>query len=277
MGWVLLAGALGLGAMVWLLALVIGRDGGGVATLPAKPPEGQEVVARDTADGALSDDGVSYSEMSDLEFDRRVEPLAKRFLEARTVEEMLSMVREPERARPRMKHWHPDGTVSPPGLVEFDVLNEVVHRGNVHMTVVRTGDFQEQVISFVETADGLKVDWEAWVGWSEMPWADYKTARPVEPKVFRVVVKPSEYYNRDFSDEVKWKSFRIESPDGLESMYGYAEAGSELAARLKPPSDAEVQLLVLRLRFPESATSGDQVVIDAILAEGWVLESEGAP
>ena len=145
------------------------------------------------------------------------------------------------------------------------------------MTVVRTRDFEERVISFVETADGLKVDWEAWVGWSEMPWSEYKSKRPAEPKVFRVVVKPSEYYNRDFSDEVKWKSFRIESPDGLESMYGYADAASELAARLKPPSDTGVMMVVLRLRFPESATSGEQVLIDEILAEGWVLESEGAP
>lgn len=276
MGWVLLAGALGLGAMVWLLALVIGRNGGG-AVAPPEPAGRGEVVSQDGTDGTASVGGLAYSAMSDLEFDQRVEPLAKRFLEARTVEEMLSMVREPERARPRMKHWHPDGTVSPPGLLEFDTLGEVVHRGNAHMTVVRTRDFEERVISFFETADGLKVDWEAWVGWSEMPWSEYKSKRPAEPKVFRVVVKPSEYYNRDFSDEVKWKSFRIESPDGLESMYGYADAASELAARLKPPSDTGVMMVVLRLRFPESATSGEQVLIDEILAEGWVLESEGAP
>jgi hypothetical protein len=55
-------------------------------------------------------------------------------------------------------------------------------------------------------------------------------------------------------------------------LYGYAERGTPLNSMLTPPSDVKTLLLTLKLRFPKDAETKNQVIIDSIVAEGWVIE-----
>jgi hypothetical protein len=159
----------------------------------------------------------------------------------------------------------------------FNTQSEVTRKGPIFSVNVRTRDYEEKTITFSETPEGVRIDWESWVGWSEMPWGAYLEAKPKEATVFRVNLSAVEYYNVAFTDDTKWKSYRLESPDGKHAIYGYAEVGSVLNAKLRPPPDIKSVGMILAVRFPENAASGNQVIIEKCIAEGWVLENEDSP
>lgn len=97
-------------------------------------------------------------------------------------------------------------------------------------------------------------------------------SRPTEPMTFRVKCENSDYYNYKFADDRTWQAFRLESPDGERTLYGYVPRDSPLAKEMTP-LDPEVRLstLTLRLRYPEGAERADQVVVDRVVTTGWVV------
>lgn len=135
---------------------------------------------------------------------------------------------------------------------------------------VRTRDFELREIALVEVGDRLLVDWESWVGWSEMPWADFEREKPEQPKWFRVVLSKVDYYNFAFKDDAEWSSYRLDAPDGSTILYGYVPRAGELDQRIRPVDDTASVKLLLRLKYPPSAKSGNQVLIDAVAGQQWV-------
>ncbi|RYD22947.1 MAG: hypothetical protein EOP88_06090 [Verrucomicrobiaceae bacterium] len=200
------------------------------------------------------------------------EALTGRFLQAKTVEEMLPLVRDPATAEKRMRDFYQKDGVQPPGLSRFNPDGGFSVKGKLVSVNVVTRDFDTKAMAFAETLQGLKIDWESWVGWSEMPWEDFRSKKPAEGYVFRVNLSPVVYYNFGFADESKWKSYRIESPDKEHSVYGYVEKGSMLEERLRFDADTKKKTLTLSLKFPTGAEKDNQVVIDRFVNEGWVDE-----
>jgi hypothetical protein len=203
------------------------------------------------------------------------ETLAGRFLSATRVDEILPLVRDPRVAEPRIRAFYPDGLIDAPGMSVFDSRAQPV-RHQDHLAVhVRTADFEERLMALFITPGGLKIDWESWVGWSEMPWDEFLIEKPAEPRLFRVRLKAVHYYNFAFADDRKWCSWLLESPDGKHAVYGYVERGSALESRLKPPSERKKSDLTLHLAFPENAVTGNQVIVRGLVAEGWVTGTGG--
>lgn len=266
MMWMLVGGST---ALVLIVGGVLAAMFGGS---PAEAPAPALPVV--SAGGGAKAPENAITVRGDAEFLRLAEPMAKAFLEARTVDDLLPLVRNPERAAERIRRAHPDGTLDAPGMAAFNIDLDVIRQGNISSVRVRTRDFSESYLSFVETAGGPKIDWESWAGWSEVPWDDFLTEKPAAPRLFRAVLSDVDYYNMAFRDESKWRSYRLESPDGLTSIYGYAERDSVTDARLRPSPDVKRANFTLRLRFPEGAESRNQVMIEGVLGDGWVLENE---
>ncbi len=200
-----------------------------------------------------------------------VEAVVKGFLAAGNEEEILKFVRDPERTAPKLKAWLAARDYSAPGFREM-VGDDIAPtgEGDLLTVTVRTGDFEARQIVLLESEGSLKVDWESWVGWSEMSWRDFKEKRPPGGSWFRVVLSDVEYYNFDFTDEDAWTSYRLNSPDGSESLFGYVPRNGEIARKIPPfEKGASIRLLV-RLKYPEGARSENQVLIDAVSGHEWV-------
>ncbi|MES2440611.1 MAG: hypothetical protein V4584_16205 [Verrucomicrobiota bacterium] len=202
------------------------------------------------------------------------EPLARQFLEAKTVADLLPLVRHPEVTEARMRDFYPNGGITPPGLAGFNTSEGLSIRGKIVSLSVRTRDQDERPIAFIDTPQGLKIDWESWVGWSEISWEKFLSSKPEAGHVFRVTLSPVDYYNFGYSDESKWQSYRLISPDGENSVYGYVEKGTVLEQRIRPDAETKNVALMLSLKFPADATSSSQVEIERIVADGWVEEPD---
>jgi hypothetical protein len=206
-----------------------------------------------------------------------VESVVRGFLEAQTPEDMLRHVRDPERIAPKLEDRLAGKPYAAPGFRE--ILADTVSTtgsGSILSVKVRTGDFELREIVLLGGEGGLKVDWESWVGWSEMPWEDFQRERPVDGKWFRVTLSRVVYYNFAFKDEAEWVSYRLDSPAGDHSLYGYVPRAGALDEKIRPIDENGKVKLLLKLRFPPDAASGNQVIIDAVSGHGWVDRAEAA-
>lgn len=241
----------------------------------SKPPA--VVISKPKVEAPAAKPEASSGILSDVEFARLAEPMARTFLEAKSIDEILPLARNPLVAEPRMKTLYPDRRIPPVGLDQFNTDSEIEHEGG-HLTVkVRTKNFDERKLTFFNTAEGLKIDWESWAAWSEMPWKEFFAKKPAEPLIFRVSLSSQEYYNMSFKDDTKWQSYQLTCPGHDKSVYGYVERNSTLDQQLRRPSDEKTVDLTLKLRFPTDARSDNQVLIEGIVSESWVIESEPSP
>lgn len=216
-------------------------------------------------------------EKTDADFLEKAEPVVTAFLQAKSVEDLLPVVRNAAAAEPRMRDYYATHEFAPVGINTFNVVREVVRNGASLSVVVRTSDYDlKDVVCYYE-GDKVKVDWENAVGWSEMPWSEFKDKKPGKPTLFRADVATVEYYNYDFSDDDKWHSYRLSSPDGDEVLYAYVERGSVMDSRIEIPTDQKSAHYIFKLRFPPGATRDDQVLIDDCVCEGWSLDDPASP
>lgn len=117
------------------------------------------------------------------------------------------------------------------------------------------------------------IDWESYVGASEVSWGQFKRERITQPKLFRVFANQDDYFNFEFSDDKRFTSFHLTSPDGLNFVKGYCERESTIAKTLISlfSTGAERKALTLRLAFPEKAQSDQCVHIIGVLANRWLI------
>lgn len=265
MFWMLVGGATVLAMVV--AGVLMAWLGGGKPVVPvaaSRPAEVKPEVER-----AL--------QRSDASFLSEAEPMARKFLEAGTIAEIVPLVRNPRLAEQRLKALHPDGRLEAPGMSAFNTLAEVVRSGSFLTVNVRTREQAERALHFVDSPEGIRIDWESWAGWSAMSWQEFQEKKPVEGTLFRVKLSAVDYYNTLFADETKWQSHRLISPDGAHALYGYAERDSLLNSRLRLPADTREVRLTLYLKYPPDAVAANQVLIESLAAEGWVLPQEESP
>lgn len=267
MGWIFAGGALLLGVTV--AGIVFSRSKPGDAAtgpLPMPPPAiGGDAGARPT-----------LADRSDAELLAEALPLAEKFATAKQVEDLVPLVLHPSITRQRMIDYYKDGKVVSPGMAKTDSGQSIDRDREVISFMFMSADFEQRELIFGQTPEGLRIEWESWVGWSDIPWATFLSSKPAEPHLFRVLVSPVNYYNFEFGDDNKWKSYRLLSPDGEHSIYGYVEKGSEVDRMMLMDPDVKKVAMKLKLAFPPGGLKDNQVIITSFVSLGWPGE-EGDP
>ena len=259
-----------LALVVGVLYLIQRRQPANVAPAPVV-----QKVEEPTAAPAPSIDLPLEMNRNQTELLAEMQPLVKGFLEATTVDEILPFVRNREKMEQKIRAYYPDGRIDAPGMTAFNTASNLAFRDKLASVAVRTNDFSSKQVAFIRTNDGLKIDWESFVGWSEMPWEDFLAKKPTKPAVFRASLRVVDYYNFSFSDEKKWQAYQLRSPDGQQVVYGYVKRDSAADKRLRPAETNGGNLVTVSLKFPLGESSKNQVLIEEILADGWVEGAAG--
>jgi hypothetical protein len=205
---------------------------------------------------------------------KEAEPLARKFLDATSVVELLPLIYKPEVAEARMGKFYAGKKIEALGLSKFDASGVFNVNDKTVLCLLFTREQEQRSMVFRDSPQGLKVDWECWVGWSEISWEKFLSEKPTTGHMFRVMASAMEYYNFGFADESKWRSYRLLSPDTEHAIYGYAEKNTELDRKIRPKEDGKSLALTLMLKFPVGASSASQVEIESVLADGWLLEED---
>jgi len=208
---------------------------------------------------------------SQSEFLSFAKPNSEKFLAATSVDQILPLVRDSENIREKIYAYYPDGKIKATGISKFNVSCQVSYKNTFAAVSILTTDFEEVQLAFFDGKDGLKIDWESWVGWSEMPWDQIIESKPQNPILIRAKLTTIDYYNFGFADDSKWRAYRLSSPDGAHTLFGYIERNSLLDERLRPPEKSVSAAVTLKILFPEGKDQRNQVVIHDMIADGWVL------
>jgi hypothetical protein len=219
----------------------------------------------------------------------RANELVTQFLATDSFDARIALVRHPEITRPRMEKWHADPArpltpfrirqVMPfPTEAEQDGLDFLTYSFETEDYGVRAIAVQRQKLPTGQTL--LGIDWESFVGWSEISWKDFLRSEPSAPSDFRVMARLDTYYNYAFKDQSKWFCYKLIDPEGWAHCYGYCELDSTAAALLNNlirkqaasnSPDKEAVRTILKLHFDPQAKGQSQVIIDAVVQDGWVI------
>lgn len=207
-----------------------------------------------------------------------MDSVTRNFLEAKSIDELKPLIRHADTTLPKIASWLGSKSFEMPGLkdVGADIRFFTWDGLEVAIVPVRTADYGKREVTLVKEDAAWRVDWESWSGWSEMSWEEFRRTKPTTPKLFRVKVFKVDYYNFGFKDELEWRSYRLESSDGEESLFGYAKRGSDTDVRIDPRDVTDGKRMLVMLKFPTESPADNQVVIESIVAEGW-LATDAAP
>lgn len=125
----------------------------------------------------------------------------------------------------------------------------------------------------------LRLDWEAFVGYSSVSWSEYRRTKPQTPIWLRAIASAGEYYNYEFSDKARYLCVKLTSPDGIHKIYGYVPRAVKLAdlflKRLNyeqlelTGSSKEMMKVVVKTTFHYPAESDQCVNIRDIIIDRW--------
>lgn len=260
-GWFALIGLVICGTMVWSLTRIKGADK-------------QIFQARADAESAMVNQ--VQEEMEARQLIERIESVIRGFFSATSVDQLVPLVRQPERVVPLMRRYYEGKPVAAAGLDQIKKLRGVTleNRADFWMASVALGDGTSKSMVLEVGPDGVPhVDWESMVCYQPMPWDDYVSQRPAGSVLdFRVYVEKDDFYSHEFVDEKKWVSFRLTALKSIRPLFGYVRAESDMAAQLQREIDAgggKVSM-ILRLDLPEGLESPAGVVIEKILSSRWI-------
>jgi hypothetical protein len=209
-----------------------------------------------------------------------IEVAVKRFLSAKTVDEMITLVRVGEELEPRIRSFYQKAPLVPFVPRSVAKSGSFMRSGKLFSVDVELRDFSIRPLALEKTEEGYLADWESWVGYSELSWEEMQEKRPQEPKLFRVRCSMVNYYNFGFADS-EWRAFRLRSPNGEHVLYAYAPRYSIQESMLSSVKGARGKgaAYTLMIHYPENAPNGNQVLIAEVVEPGWIareLKSEAS-
>ena len=180
-----------------------------------------------------------------------------------------------------MQTWYtPTNPLKPFKVLRFNDRSseQTIDGATFHLLQMELDDFTSRAIAVERSEDGYKVDWESFAFWSATPWGEFLSKQPTEPFDFRVTLEIDDYYNFGYNDRTKLFCYKLADPENWAHCWGYCGIDSEVGMQINRMIRRQRQIgmnvvkTILKLRFkPEpEARDHNQVLIEAVVHDGWV-------
>ncbi len=153
--------------------------------------------------------------------------VAKRFIDATTIEERLKWVRDPKEVEPLMREFYQSG----PGAAEkvLGVKNNgqaITEEFLIHRSTVQLEGEKRRTLSLPLINNRALVDFKCYARYCSASWPDLLEGKKSGAEEARVSLKLDSGYMGEFADEKKWISFLALTPDWEHPLYFYVERES---------------------------------------------------
>ncbi|MCH2059596.1 MAG: hypothetical protein MK183_03115 [Verrucomicrobiales bacterium] len=192
----------------------------------------------------------------------------KSFLNADSLEKRKKFTRSIQRVGLLMDKYY---ETRDPGVIKHHSLTDYSNSStleNFYLIGVTLDDFSSTYGILTIEQGRFMVDWEAFVGYSEMTLDQFKADKTQSPTLFRLRVKPDDYFNFDFTPD-KYQCLQLSDIEEKTVLYGYVIKGTGPISSLQPGQE---EFFTLRLRYPEQPKAANQVFIEEVITSGWVIE-----
>ncbi|RYD61593.1 MAG: hypothetical protein EOP83_16660 [Verrucomicrobiaceae bacterium] len=196
--------------------------------------------------------------------------IAERFIEAKTQEERLELVRNPAQVGPAMEAFFKKG----PGVTEqvkgfFPLARGSSGDLSFEKYNVEFASSPSRLLSVTIDPRGAKVDFECYARLGSVTWDDVLSGKATEAAEVRVLLQAGSYYLHAFKEEQKWLHFKATSSDFPETLDFYLDRENP-AVRDFEESGNRVFPATLSIRAVNGSEKHHQFEITAVKALEWV-------
>lgn len=196
--------------------------------------------------------------------------VAERFVEAKSHEERMGLIRNPGQVGPTMEAFFKSGPGATERIQGFQWLTNGSSGGLAFETyTVELANSPARLLSVSVDPQGAKVDFECYARWGSVPWGDLLSGKAPEAAEVRVILEPGGYYLYAFSDEQKWLHFKATSPDLPETLDFYLDR-EDPSARDIQGSQSRFFPATLAIRSVNGSEKRRQFEVTAVKALEWV-------
>ena len=152
------------------------------------------------------------------------------------------------------------GELNPFVLIEADLAN-----------------FKTEVFVVVSTPQGLKMDWDAMVGYNDPTISEFIAAgENLRQAVLRVRVERAEHFSDAFSSD-QFICVKLSHPDELATLFAYTPATGGVAIELDELLDGNPQPLTVEIASRPQVPDKTAVELRTIKCRGWVWQEQIPP
>lgn len=241
-----------------------------------RPPHGKLVFV--TRAGSSSEGAASETAEARLVL---VKEALTAFLGADTVDKLLPFVANRSQVEPAVRAYYTKYSLKPIQAADIQRFPNAAARADEAPMLVTLSTGAKIRATVLATADGqLGVDWPSFVALSDMEWNEFFDSKPAAPVMFRVVAEAGDWYAGTFADASKYRCIKLTDPHdhASSSYFAYAERagviGQEMTALIRDHTGPFP--LTVRVKYPQDATAAHQVLLDSVVADGWLVRSAGA-
>ena len=193
------------------------------------------------------------------------------FFAAKTNEERLALVINPEEVRDRLERFYEEKRDSRFGSAEVKGLRFVLLDSQPWAwATVNFPDRGGHVISLQEADDDYKIDWDCLVGYGELSWSQLRETRPNDPVQIRVFIQLNDYYNYHYSDPKAFAVYSLRAYETASTVYGYVERDSATHKALQEViAPGTLRAVNIKMHFDPKTGRSDQAQIDELLHVLW--------
>lgn len=196
------------------------------------------------------------------------------FLEATDVKSRIQYCRESQRVQPLMESYYSKHDSGPISYRKFSTVgdNETGPLQGFYLLKISFADFSIRPVVMGLEKGKMVIDWESFVGYSEMSLNEFVDAKLKEPTMFRLHARPDDYFNFQFNEK-DHRCLYLRNPKDTESVYGYIKKGSTVDDKLSEiiESGKSINFIIVNLQYPDGPGGKNQVIINDIIASGWLL------
>jgi|GEM_PF-683572 len=122
----------------------------------------------------------------------------------------------------------------------------------------------------------LLLDWESYVGYSEIAFPQIIADTSTKPVMVRALAKLDDYYNYEFSDRERYVSLKLTAADSDDSFHAYCEREGPIGIWLREdlgssPQTSLTKGYTLWVAHPPAAQSPRALKIVQIAAGRWII------
>jgi hypothetical protein len=197
------------------------------------------------------------------------------FWGATSIEEKSAFVHDRTRVKPLLKRYyedenHADIPHGPLRDVGFYRMGTAMIQ---HRTYDQPGRDDVLELALRRQEDGTYVlDWESYIGASDLSWAEFRRIKPTLPVLFRAYAVLSDYYNYGYEDSSRYLCVKLLSRTSERPLYGYCDRNSAAARALAGIVNSTNTLpLTVKLSYRPATPSVDCVNLEAVISKRWLL------
>ena len=213
-------------------------------------------------------------EIGAKELHSRATTALKNFLDAKDVKSRIQYCRDSQRVQPLMESYYSKHDSGPISYRRFSTVGdaETGPLQGFYLLKISFPDFSIQPVVMGLENGKMVIDWESFVGYSEMSLSEFINNKPKEPTMFRLHARPDDYFNFQFNEK-EHRCLYLRNPTDTESVYGYIKKGEPVDDKLSriAESGKSINFIIVNLQYPDKPGGKNQVIINDIIASGWLL------